>query len=144
MRHIQTVFLVAATFLAVCTTSSATPNNSKLEAPNLFQSGDAQQDDRNARRFLRTDENAAATEERAIDLKKIFDARIFSTTYLNLMKYNEAFRLKMFKKWDQYSMEQIKVATGQAKLRNPRLAKVMVEYVQDHRVYGQWNKLRKH
>jgi hypothetical protein len=77
----------------------------------------------------------ADDEERAISLQRVFDLRVFNSSYLALMKRSTAFKLKIFKKWDRFTMEQIKVAIGEAKLSNPRLAKMMVDYVQNHRVY---------
>ncbi|KAF1792836.1 hypothetical protein GQ600_5094 [Phytophthora cactorum] len=51
------------------------------------------------------------------------------------MLRNERFRRKMFDKWDDYTMEQIKLRIGEAKLTDERLAGMLVKYIQNYRVY---------
>ncbi|EEY63373.1 secreted RxLR effector peptide protein, putative [Phytophthora infestans T30-4] len=51
------------------------------------------------------------------------------------MLQNEPFKREMFKKWNKYRMEDIKLKLGQERLNNEGVAKMLVNYVQDYRVY---------
>ncbi|KAF4039314.1 hypothetical protein GN244_ATG08446 [Phytophthora infestans] len=51
------------------------------------------------------------------------------------MRQNEPFKREMFKKWNKYRMEDIKLKLGQERLNNEGVAKMLVNYVQDYRVY---------
>lgn len=41
----------------------------------------------------------------------------------------------MFKRWDGHTMEDIKLKIGRAQMNNKAVAKVLVKYVQNYRVY---------
>jgi hypothetical protein len=130
MRSSHVLILVATSLLAICGGAPATEQTTRV-ASSVVYSNDA---------IINLSEGKlpvvdADDEERAISLQRVFDLRVFNSSYLALMKRSTAFKLKIFKKWDRFTMEQIKVAIGEAKLSNPRLAKMMVDYVQNHRVY---------
>lgn len=109
-----------------------------MESLNHVQS-DVILNDERSNRFLRVNgadnnDTDADDEERTVSQKfsKFFDSKIFSSSFLNIMKINKSFRLRVYKKWDGFTMER---AVGEARLNNKRFAKMMVDYVQNYRIY---------
>ncbi|KAF4034823.1 hypothetical protein GN244_ATG13185 [Phytophthora infestans] len=48
---------------------------------------------------------------------------------------SKLFQTKMFDRWNNYRMEDIKRAIGESKLNNDEVAAMLVNYVQNYRVY---------
>ncbi|KAG3138533.1 hypothetical protein C6341_g20637 [Phytophthora cactorum] len=89
----------------------------------------------NPNRFLRSIKTADA-EERAGGPKRKWLWGPFTSATWEKMLINQVYQRKMFEKWDTYSLETIKERIGQAIIHeNNGLAKMMLDYVQIHRVY---------
>ncbi|ETO61366.1 hypothetical protein F444_20614, partial [Phytophthora nicotianae P1976] len=61
----------------------------------------------------------------------------FAPKTIKAMLKRKSTRSEMFKRWDNYRMEDIKLKIGEAEMNNDAVAKLLVNYVQDHRVYRQ-------
>ncbi|KAF1782548.1 hypothetical protein GQ600_6579 [Phytophthora cactorum] len=62
-------------------------------------------------------------------------AHDFSPETIDKMVLNEPFKREMFTRWNKYRMEDIKLKLGDAMLNNEAIAAMLVNYVQNHRVY---------
>ncbi|KAI9982483.1 hypothetical protein PInf_008438 [Phytophthora infestans] len=55
---------------------------------------------------------------------------------------SKLFQTKMFDRWNNYRMEDIKRAIGESKLNNDEVAAMLVNYVQNYRVYRlRWERI---
>ncbi|KAH7460738.1 uncharacterized protein KRP23_14444 [Phytophthora ramorum] len=131
------LIVIVVTFVASCNASSV----AKVETSSLSQPRDTPL---NGYRFLRT--TPAEDEERAIDFKKVFDVKKwfglekknFSMKTMKKMLQNEQFKTDIFKKWDKFTVETVKLKIGQKTLNDKRFAELLVEYVKHGRTYGRW------
>ncbi|KAG7378434.1 hypothetical protein PHYPSEUDO_010094 [Phytophthora pseudosyringae] len=78
-------------------------------------------------------QNWQATREQK-DAKKI--ASDLSPNTVARMLKNTRFKVKMFKKWNNYRMEDIKMKLAANLDNNPAVAVMLVDYVQNYRVYA--------
>ncbi|ETI53610.1 hypothetical protein F443_03474 [Phytophthora nicotianae P1569] len=86
-------------------------------------------------RFLRGYETADV-EERAPTIKGKWHWGPFSSATWEKMLKDSTYRTNMFKKWDNYQYETIKARIGKEIIQgNEDLAKMILNYVQNHRVY---------
>nr|QMU24844.1 PaRXLR20 [Phytophthora agathidicida] len=119
-----------ATFLSSCITfSEATPN--ALQRSNAAV-GDIS-DKRHLRSRKTTDENE--DEERAFDAKRLWDWKYFTKASLFKMLRDEQYMFKMFKKWDEYNVDQLTRRIGESTLSDKRLAAMFVKYIENARTY---------
>ncbi|OWZ00470.1 RxLR effector protein [Phytophthora megakarya] len=112
--------------------------------------------------FLRVQEGSTRDEERAVNLIDLFDnkwfgvAKVavrnenianyeavtkkfgdFSPYHLLIMNKDRVFKDFLFKKWDAVTMEKIKQTLGE-RIHEKFVAKIVVDYVQNHRTYGKF------
>ncbi|POM72952.1 Secreted RxLR effector peptide protein [Phytophthora palmivora] len=59
----------------------------------------------------------------------------FDPVTLKNMLDNPEFKSTMFTRWDKFTMEKIKTSIGETNLNNEAIAKMVVDYVQNVRVY---------
>ncbi|GMF12216.1 unnamed protein product [Phytophthora lilii] len=57
----------------------------------------------------------------------------FSKLNLETMLKKRKFKAEMFKKWDNYRIDELKVKIGQENFRNNAVTKMFMDYVKNHR-----------
>ncbi|EGZ19377.1 hypothetical protein PHYSODRAFT_285270 [Phytophthora sojae] len=112
-------------------------------SPPVFQQGHPELGDNSERRLLRsfrTDEERAAS--LAEKLKKLLGLSKtaatnavddFAEAIIQKMLKSDKFNRNMFKKWDKYSLEQIKTKVDRTKYAEP-----LLEYAKKFRSYKKW------
>ncbi|POM60136.1 Secreted RxLR effector peptide protein [Phytophthora palmivora] len=133
-----TCFLVGVSTILLTSSNAALADTNMSKQLQLKSSSVAQRSEglNDSKRHLRqhiASDDTIQNEERAIDMKWMLEWTYFTKSKLYKMLRDEQFRFKMFAKWDEYPLDQLRLKIGEAKLQDERLAAMFMSYVRTGR-----------
>ncbi|GMF14885.1 unnamed protein product [Phytophthora lilii] len=135
MQLVHILFVTAALLLTICDPAAATDQIKIMQAKKL---NEVQSNDDNAiltyKRSLRGDNDAdVQDEERSLNnfvlSFQTWFVNTFSRNTLEKMLKNTKFRTKIFERWDQYKVGELRLKIGESILSDEAIAKMFQTYV---------------